>query len=257
MKIKNTIALVTGANRGLGLDFVESLIKFGASRVYASARDVSSLAPLVKKHEGRVIPLQLDVTRQEHVIDAAATASDVTLLLNNAGVLHQHGVIEANSLAGFEQEMDVNVFGLARMSRAFAPVIEANGGGAITNMLSVASLRNFPPFGTYSASKAAAMSLTDGLRYEVHEKGIEVFGVYAGFIDTGMIGNIDDVKTSPSDIANNTMRGMEAGDINIYADEKAQIAISTLQDDPVVLAKNTWERARSFRANHPYTPGSE
>jgi NAD(P)-dependent dehydrogenase (short-subunit alcohol dehydrogenase family) len=255
MKIAGSIALVTGANRGLGLNFVEALIDFGAAKVYAAARDIATLDPLVDKFAGLVAPLALDVTDQAEVEAAAAAAGDVTLLINNAGALDQHGLLEADDLSGFEWEMAVNVYGLARMCRAFAPIIEANAanaaGGAITNMLSVASLISFPPFGTYAATKAAAMSLTDCLRYELREKGVEVFGVYAGFIDTDMLDNVAADKTAPAEIARNTMRGMEAGDINIDTDERANMVRPGLRNDPEAVTALSWERAVEFRANHP------
>ena len=251
MKINGAIALVTGANRGLGLHFVEALVEFGAAKVYATARDIDSLAPLANRYRDLFVPLSLDVTEQAQVEAAAEAASDTTLLLNNAGLLDQHGLLEAPDLLGFEQEMAVNVFGLARMCRAFASIIAANGGGAITNMLSVNSLTNFPPFGTYAATKAAAMSLTECLRFEMRDKAVEVFGVYAGLIDTDMTGNIVDDKASPREVARNALFGMEAGDINIDADERAKAVRPALRNDPEGFTKERWVRAAEFRVNHP------
>ncbi len=251
MKISGAIALVTGANRRLGLHFVEALVEFGAAKVYATARDIDSLAPLANRYRDLFVPLSLDVTEQAQVEAAAEAASDTTLLLNNAGLLDQHGLLEAPDLLGFEQEMAVNVFGLARMCRAFASIIAANGGGAITNMLSVASLTNFPPFGTYAATKAAAMSLTECLRFEMRDKAVEVFGVYAGLIDTDMTGNIVDDKASPREVARNALFGMEAGDINIDADERAKAVRPALRNDPEGFTKERWVRAAEFRVNHP------
>ncbi len=251
MKISGSIALVTGANRGLGLHFAEALVEFGAAKVYATARDIDALAPLANAYRGLLVPLSLDVTEQVQVEAAAETASDATLLLNNAGTLDQRGLMEAADLSGFEQEMAVNVFGLARMCRAFAPIIAANGGGAITNMLSVVSLTNFPPFGTYAATKAAAMSLTECLRFEMRDKSVEVFGVYAGFIDTDMTGNIVGDKATPREIARNTMLGMEAGNINIDADDRAKAVRPGLRNDPEGFTKEYWVRAAEFRVNHP------
>ena len=251
MKISGAIALVTGANRGRGLHFVEALVEFGAAKVYATARDIDSLAPLANRYRDLFVPLSLDVTEQAQVEAAAEAASDTTLLLNNAGLLDQHGLLEAPDLLGFEQEMAVNVFGLARMCRAFASIIAANGGGAITNMLSVASLTNFPPFGTYAATKAAAMSLTECLRFEMRDKAVEVFGVYAGLIDTDMTGNIVDDKASPREVARNALFGIEAGDINIDADERAKAVRPALRNDPEGFTKERWVRAAEFRVNHP------
>ncbi len=251
MKISGAIALVTGANRGLGLYFVEALAEFGAARIYATARNIDTLAPLVEKYQDRLEPLSLDVTEQAQVEAAAKTAADTTLLLNNAGALDQRGLMEAADLSGFQQEMAVNVFGLARMCRAFAPIIAANGGGAIANMLSVVSLTNFPPFGTYAATKAAAMSLTECLRFEMRDKGVEVFGVYAGLMDTDMTDNIVADKSSPGEVARNTMLGMEAGDVNIDADDRAKAVRPGLRNDPEGFTKEYWVRAAEFRVIHP------
>ena len=251
MKIGGTIALVTGANRGLGLHFVEALVEFGAAKIYATARNIDTLTSLVERYPDLIVPLSLDVTQQVQVDAAADVATDVTLLLNNAGALDQRGLMEAADLSGFEQEMAVNVFGLARMCRAFAPIIAANGGGAITNMLSVVSLTNFPPFGTYAATKAAAMSLTECLRFEMRDKGVEVFGVYAGLIDTDMVDDVVGDKASPGEVARNTMLGMEAGDIDIDADDRAKSVRQGLRNDPEGVAKELWVRAADFRVTHP------
>ena len=253
MKIKGAIALVTGANRGLGLHFVEALVEFGAAKIYATARNIDTLAPLVRKHDGLVVPLGLDVTEQAQVDAVAEAAQDVTLLLNNAGVLDGRSLLEAPSLSGFEREMAVNVFGLARMCQAFAPIIEANGGGAIANMLSVACLVHWPPNGTYAATKAAAMSLTEVLQFELRDKGVEVFGIYAGWIDTEMASHAAVDKSSPDEVARNTMLGIEAGDSDIDATEGVIQTRIALQNDPEGRKANTWLAAAEFRANHPLT----
>ena len=179
MNIKGAVALVTGANRGLGVHFVEALVEYGASRIYATARNVDSLDSLVSKHGGLVVPLGLDVTEQAQVDALTEETQDVTLLINNAGVLTGRSLLESDDLSGLEYEMAVNVFGLARMCQAFAPIIEANGNGAIANMLTVGCLVNWPPTGTYVATKAAAMSLTEVLQFELRNRGVEVFGIYA------------------------------------------------------------------------------
>lgn len=253
MKIRKSIALVTGANRGLGLRFVEALAEFGAAKIYATARDIDTLVPLVSKHGGLVVPLGLDVTEQAQVSAAAEATRDVTLLVNNAGVLDGRSLMEAADLAGFEGEMAVNVFGLARMCQAFAPIIEANGGGAIANMLTVGCLVDWPPFGSYVATKAAAMSLTETLRYDLRDRGVEVFGIFAGWIDTEMAGFVAADKVSPEEVARNAMLGIEAGDRNIDADGDAKSVRTALQNDPEGLRANVWLGAAEFRANHPLT----
>jgi len=242
--------MVTGANRGLGLCFVETLLEFGAAKVYAAARDIDSLTPLVGKHAGKVVPLKLDVTSQADVDAVASAAADTNLLINNAGALVQRGLTVVDDLSGLELEMAVNVFGVARMCQAFAPIIVSNGGG-IANMLSTASMVNFPIFGTYASSKAAAMSLTDCLRFEMRDQNVEVFGIYAGYIDTDMLGNVNADKTSPADVARNAILGIEDGVINIDTDERARNVRQGLQSDPAGVIATTWERAAEFRAANP------
>ena len=251
MEIRDSVALVTGANRGLGRAFLEELLARGAARVYAGARNPEDLAPLLSAHGAGVVPLTLDVTLPDQVAAAAAAAPDVTLLVNNAGVLAQRGLMEATDLAPLEWEMAVNVFGLARLCQAFVPVIERNGGGAVVNMLSVASLIAFAPFGSYCASKAAAMSLTKSLRYELKDRGIGVYGVYAGYIDTGMIDNIEDEKTSPQAIARAAFDGVAAGTPDIDADERAQTIRRALQEDAPAVDRSSWDRADAFREENP------
>lgn len=251
MRLEGSIALVTGANRGLGRRFVEALVTRGAQKVYAGARALESLDPLVSSHGGRVVPLALDVTNSGAIADAAATASDVTLLINNAGVLESRGLVEAGSLEPLRREMAVNVFGLAEMCLSFAPVLAANGGGAIANMLSVASLNCFPPFGSYSATKAAAMSLTRCLRYELKGQGIDVFGIYAGLIETDMTGYIEAPKTAPEAIIAAAIDGLEGGIPDIDTDERSRTVRAALCDDPARLEAETWDYADRFRADHP------
>ena len=149
--------------------------------------------------------------------------------------------------------MAVNVFGLARMCQAFAPIVEANGGGAIVNMLSVACLVQYPPNGTYTATKAAAMSLTEVMKFELRDRGVEVFGIYAGWIDTEMAGHAAVDKASPDEVARNTMLGIETGDSDIDATAGVAQTRTALRDDPEGLRADVWQWAAEFRANHPLT----
>ena len=247
VKIDNSVALVTGANRGLGRQFTEQLLEKGAARVYAGARDPGKLAPLIKAHGERIVPVRLDVTQPETIAAAVEQAGDLTFLVNNAGVLEARGLFESGSLESMHREMDVNVYGIANMALACAPVIERNGGGGILNMLSVASLANFPAFGTYSASKAAAMSLTHCMRYELKDKGIEVFGVYAGLIDTDMIDFVEGEKSDPKVIVSAALTGVEEGIADIDTDERCTYVRSMLREDPVGLEAALWQRADQFK----------
>lgn len=253
MNLSGKVALITGANRGLGEAFVEGLVARGA-RVYAAARDPKALVPIVKRHDGEVVPLALDVTDPQAIAAAVRTASDVNLLVNNAGRLDQLSLMEAGGVDPLRKEMEVNVIGLAQMSISFASVIAQNGGGAIVNMLSVGSLIPFAPFASYSASKAAAMSLTHTMRWELREMNIKVFGIYAGFIDTGMIGNVDGKKTSPQAIVERSLNGIEQETLDIAADDRSAEVCSQLQQGLDERLQDSYKRSDAFRASHPAKP---
>lgn len=251
MIIRNSVAIVTGANRGLGTCFVDGLFARGARKIYAGARNPDSLLPLQDTHGDKLVALGLDVTSDAAVGAAAEQAGDVTLLINNAGILNSLGLMEAGSLVPLRQEMDVNVYGLARMVLAFAPVLAANGGGAVLNVLSAASLVAFPPFGSYAASKAAAMSLTHSLGHELQTQNTTVHGLYAGFIDTGMIDYVEDNKISPEDVVVAALDGIEAGVSEIDADERTKAVRTALREDPESLIRSSRDRAIAFRKAYP------
>lgn len=218
MKLSGRTALVTGANRGLGATFLEELVARDC-KVYACARNTNELDRLVETYGGQVVPLKLDVTSQEDIAAASAVANDVNLLVNNAGRLDQMSLGEAGDLSSLRGEMEVNVFGLAGMCLAFAPIIGRNGGGAIVNVLSAASLVAIPHFGSYAATKAAAMSLTHSMRWDFEPLGVDVIGIYASLIDTGMVSNVSAPKTSPQDVVRRAFIGIEAGELDIAVDE--------------------------------------
>ncbi len=222
--IKGTTALVTGANRGIGEAIVDALIRAGAARVYAAARNTKDLAALAARHGSRVVALQLDVTQPAQVAAAAQAAPDVQLLVNNAGYAgHSGGAFsDAQWLAEGRREMDVNFFGVLAVSQAFAPVLARNGGGAIVNIASVASLVSFALFVSYSASKAAVHSLTQVTRMMLKAQGTRVHGVYPGPIDTRMAAGVPFEKTSPADAALAIIAGIEAGDEEIFPDPMSQ-----------------------------------
>lgn len=221
MKIQGSVALVTGANRGIGRAFVEQLLADGAAKVYAGARSLADLTPVVALDPARVVPVQLDVTREADISAAAATAGDVTLLINNAGALTSGSVLESPEDA-VRRDMEVNYFGTLAVSRAFAPVLEGNGGGALVNVLSVVSFASMPALGGYNASKAAAWSLTQSLRGELGKRGIAVFGVFPGPIDTDMAKDIPLEKTAPRVVAREVLEGLEAGAEDVFPDPMAK-----------------------------------
>jgi NAD(P)-dependent dehydrogenase (short-subunit alcohol dehydrogenase family) len=165
------------------------------------------------------MPLKLDVTSQEDVVAAARVAGDVNLLINNAGIARPGGFLADGAVEAAREQFEVNFVGPLRMSRAFAPVLAKNGGGAIINVLSVASWMNGPRLATYGASKSAAWALTNGLRIELAQQATQVVGLHAGFIDTDLARNIDAPKSSPEEIVRATLEALERGDGQVLADE--------------------------------------
>lgn len=237
MKISSSIVLVTGANRGLGLALVKGLLERGARRVYAAARRKHSLDVALSLDPGRVIPLELDVTSAESVERAVGQAGDINLLINNAGVLASFDVLEANE-EQLHADIEVNYFGPLRLARAFQSVLtrpSQTAQAGIVNVLSVVSLASMPALGGYSASKAAAHSLTQSLRGQLRKRGLHVFAAYPGPIDTDMIKGFDMPKTSPADVSKAILDGVEAGDPDIYPDEASRGFSRIWQSDPRAL----------------------
>ena len=221
--LSGKIALVTGANRGIGEAIVDALVAAGVRKVYAAARRISTLGPLVARHGSRVTPLQLDVTNAAQIA-AAATAADVDLLVNNAGIVGFFGgeFTDPKWIEGGRQEMEVNFLGTFAVTQAFAPVLAKNGGGAIANLNSVASFVSFPILASYSASKAATHSLTQVTRAMLRGQNTQVFGVYPGPIDTRMSEVLTLEKASPAAAARAIVAGIIAGDEEIFPDKVSQ-----------------------------------
>jgi NAD(P)-dependent dehydrogenase (short-subunit alcohol dehydrogenase family) len=226
MRIADSVALVTGASRGLGRAYVEELAERGAATIYVGARDPSQVT-------GPGIPVPLDVTDPDQVAAAARRCADVTLLVNNAGLMMLSPLIGAPSMDGARAEIETNYLGTLAMCRAFAPILAANGGGAIVNMLSVVSFFTNPANGSYGASKAAEWSLTNGVRIELARQGTQVVGVHAGFIDTEMARELagDAAKTSPVDVARQVFDAIEAGAVEVLADARTRRIKALLPDD--------------------------
>ncbi len=232
-------ALVTGANRGIGEAIVEALVAAGVKKVYAAARHLSTLEPLVDRHGPRVVPLQLDVTNAAQIAAAAATATDLDLLVNNAGIVGFFGgeFTDPNWIEGGRHEMEVNFLGTFAVTQAFAPILAKNGGGAIANLNSVASFVGFPILAAYSASKAATHSLTQVTRAMLRGQHTQVFGVYPGPIDTKMGEALQIEKTSPADAARAIVAGIIAGDEEIFPDKMSQGAGPAFFADPKGLER--------------------
>ena len=246
MQIADSVALVTGAGRGLGQVFVQELARRGAKTVYAAARNPARLGGPGTPG----IPVELDITKPDQVTAAADRCADVNLLINNAGVMTSSPFLEAPTMDGARQEIETNYLGTLAMCRAFAPVLAANGGGAIVNLLSVTSFFTNPENGSYGASKAAEWSLTNGVRIELAHQGTLVVGVHAGFIDTEMVTELARglPKLDPLDVVRQVFDAVEANRVEVLAGERTRRVKSLLPDDhekiyPAIQA--TWD------ANHP------
>lgn len=228
MKIEGAAALVTGANRGLGAAIAQELLDSGA-KVYGAARDTTSIT----NHD--VIPIPLDVTSPDAIANAARTCGDVSIVVNNAGILRSSASLAPGAVDAARAEMETNFFGSMRMAQAFAPVLRDNGGGALVNMLSVLSFISMPQGATYSASKAAAWSLTNALRIGLRQQGTLVVAVHAGFIDTDMAAGVNAEKISPRSVAQQIVAAIDADAEEVLADPTSEMVKAALPDDLTAL----------------------
>jgi NAD(P)-dependent dehydrogenase (short-subunit alcohol dehydrogenase family) len=216
MNIENSIALVTGANRGLGRHLAAELLRRGAGRVYATARDPQSI------DLPGVVPLRLDVTDAASIATVAQAAQDVTLLVNNAGI-STHTRLSDGDIETIRLEMETNFFGPLQVSRAFAPILAANGGGAILNVLSILSWIHYPDYGAYSAAKAASLAMTNVIRQELAPAKIDVTALHVGYMDTGMADYVDPSgKVDPAWVAGLALDGVQARALEVVADQKSR-----------------------------------
>lgn len=216
MNIQNAVVLVTGANRGIGLAFARQLLARGARKVYAAARDPATVTlPGVQA-------LRLDVTKPEEIAAAAQQASDVTLVINNAGIAQPGGFLADDSDAVARRIFETNFFGVLNVSKTFAPVLKANGGGALLNVLSVASWVNGGELAAYSASKSAAWSLTNALRHELAAQKTQVLGLHMAYVDTDLTRGFEVQKSSAEEIVQRALDGLEAGADEVLADALTQ-----------------------------------
>lgn len=229
MEVRNSTALVTGSNRGIGRALVEALLASGVRRVYATGRSLSSLDLLAGLDPKRVVVLELDVTNEASVKGAAAIAKDANLVINNAGALDFGSVLEAPREA-FKHNFDVNFYGVLNVARAFAPVLEANK-GAIATILSIVSLASMPGIGVYNASKAAAWSLALSLRGDFAKRGVKVFSIFPGPIDTDMAREFTVPKTSPADAARAMIAGIEKDSEDIFPDPASEQVYAAWKSD--------------------------
>ncbi|MFF1878328.1 SDR family oxidoreductase [Leifsonia sp. NPDC058230] len=225
--ITGQVALVTGANRGLGAAFVAGLLERGASKVYAAARNPET----VEVTDPRIVPIALDVTDEASIAAAAAAAGDVTVVVNNAGVWANDSLVTGD-LATARGEFDTNFWGPVLVTRAFASAIAANGGGAVINMHSALSWYGI---GSYSATKAALWSATNSARVELAPQNIQVVGVHVGWVDTDMAAHVTDPKVAPEQVVAEALDVTEAGGAEAVVGDFAQHVKSKLDQDVRVL----------------------
>jgi NAD(P)-dependent dehydrogenase (short-subunit alcohol dehydrogenase family) len=235
MNLTDKVALVTGANRGLGARLVTELLAAGVPKIYATARDVGSVADDVAA-DPRVHVLQLDVTDTGSVDAAVAAAPDVSVLVNNAGVLNFGGALDGD-LDGFQVDLTTNYFGVLRVTRGFLSALEGNAPGAVVNVLTLIALAPVGPMAGYSASKAAAHSLTQALRAELKPRGIHVLGAYPGGIDTDMLAGVEAEKADPAVVAQRIVAALAAKESVVFPDDASHGAGQVYLGDPVGLER--------------------
>ena len=232
MKIKDSVAIVTGGNRGIGESFVRCLLEAGASKVYVGTRALSEADCLAEAYPGRAIPVQLDVTDEAQVRSAATACADVNIVINNAGAFQNLTLLGAPDMEAAREEMEVNYFGTLAMCRWFAPVLERNSGGAIVNVLSAGAIVAVPNMGGYSPSKFAARALTTNVRAELADQGTQVSCLIVGSVDTRMAAHVQGKKESPDTVAKAGLKAIEKNIPEMDTDSFAINVRAALARDP-------------------------
>ncbi|WP_182869314.1 SDR family oxidoreductase [Stieleria mannarensis] len=222
--VQNQTVLITGANRGIGKAILETAIAQGAKKVYAAVRDPDSVAGLVAEHGDKIVPVTVDLQAPETIHDAAAVATDVNIVINNAGILRTNDVLSPEVFADYEAEHQTNVLGWLHVAQAFAPVLKANGGGALVQLNSVVSIKSFSDFASYSASKAASYSLTQALRDRLSDQHTAVVSVHPGPIKTDMAHNagLEASADSPTVVAEAIFAALREGRFHVFPDAMAK-----------------------------------
>jgi NAD(P)-dependent dehydrogenase (short-subunit alcohol dehydrogenase family) len=222
--VAGKVALVTGANRGIGKAIVDALLHHGAVKVYAAVRNPDTADPLIERYGDMVVPVRLDLLKPETIRTLAGRAEDVQVVVNNAGIFRTCTPLDPEAIDALELAMQVNVYGLIRMAQAFAPILRKKGGGAFVQLNSVASLKSSPNFATHSASKAAAYSITQALRELLGQQGTAVLSVHPGLIasDMGKTAGLAGKGEPPSVVAEGIIIALRSGEFHLFPDKIAQ-----------------------------------
>jgi len=232
LNVKDKIALVTGANRGIGEGFVKVLLEQGAKKIYAAARDMDNLKPVIALDPDVIKAVLLDVTKTEHIKALREKIPALDILVNNAGIANACNSSSENAVEISRLEMETNLFGPMQITLELLPLLKQSSQGAIINLSSIAGISNFPPLGPYSATKAAMHSYTQGLRAELADTNIQVAGVYPGPIDTRMAEGFDMEKAKPEQVAVRTFAALEKGLTDVLPDDFSEQMYAAFLEHP-------------------------
>lgn len=235
---ENKVVFISGANRGIGKAIALEVLDNGAKKVYAGTRNLEALHDLKQNYGDKLIPVHLDVTNDTSIAEAVAIANDVEVLFNNAGVFQMGGFFSENALKGLKVNLDVNVWGVVKLTQAFIHTLKQKELAAIVNLSSVVGLASIPTLATYSATKATVHSITQGMRGELAQENILVMGVYPGAIDTDMNKGIPMEKESPANVAKEIIQALRAGQEDVFPDPMSKQVGQGYLSDPKSLERD-------------------
>ncbi|GJL86144.1 MAG: oxidoreductase [Micavibrio sp.] len=243
MTIKDSVVLITGANRGIGKAYVEEFLKAGAKKIYLGVRNPDSVADVVAENPNTLIPLKLDITNAADIKNAAKEAGDVDILINNAGILFFDDLANKDAVDNARKTMEVNFIGPLAMTQAFAPILKNNGGGILIIVSSIVGHVSMPAITTYCASKHAVQSLILNARAQLAAQGTRVIGVYPGPIDTDMAKDLEMDKFPPAQVATETIKAIENGKEDVFTDAFSKVTYAAFRKNPKAVEAQMREAA--------------